>query len=186
MPHPLQVVATRLLVEPHRPFRTSRSGILSYRTLRAVARARLVCRPDPRYRLPAVGALRYTAVLGRRPYGTHTRMPEQNFLRSFFMILSFRLFDYPRFEPPRYRRNARSEDMTRIGADMWQVPRKFDEQEAGTQPETGYGHSGQLRFGIPEAPQGTLRQASRKRSRLGHGGGSLQRSASSTFNVRTK
>lgn len=77
------------------------------------------------------------AVMGRRPHGAHTRMPEQNFLRSFFMTLSFSLFNCPRFDPPRYPRNARSEDMERIGADMWRAFRKFDEQEAATQTETG-------------------------------------------------
>lgn len=72
----------------------------------------------------------------RPSYGTHDRVPKQSFLRSFFTALSFSPFDCPRFDPPRYRRNARSEEMTRIGADMWRAFREFDEQEAGPLPET--------------------------------------------------
>lgn len=89
------------------------------------------------HRLPAVCMLRHMGVTMRRPHGTHARVPEQDFLRSFFITLSFSPFDCPRFDPPRYRRSARSEDMTRIGADMWRAFRKFNEQEAGTHPETG-------------------------------------------------
>ena len=65
----------------------------------------------------------------RRRYALHVRVPDQSFMRAFFAGLAFSQFDCPRFDPPRYPRNARSEDMARIGADMWLAFRIFNEKE---------------------------------------------------------
>ena len=65
----------------------------------------------------------------RHPHALHARVPNQGFMRAFLAGLAFSQFSCPRFNPPRYPRNARSEDMSRIGADMWLAFRIFDEKD---------------------------------------------------------
>ena len=81
----------------------------------------------------------HMAPRARRPYVLHARVPGQSFMRAFFAGLAFSQFDHPRFDPPRYPRNARSEDMARIGADMWRAFRIFDEKEERALPGPGRG-----------------------------------------------
>lgn len=59
----------------------------------------------------------------------HARVPDQGFLRAFLGVLTWRCFVSPRFSPPRYPADARSQDMARIGADMYRSFQLFNEQE---------------------------------------------------------
>lgn len=63
----------------------------------------------------------------------HARVPDQGFLRALLGVLTGRAFVSTRFSPPRYPANARSEDMTRIGADMYRSFQLFNEREESTE-----------------------------------------------------
>lgn len=61
------------------------------------------------------------------PPSGHARVRNQSFVRALIGVLAGRTFVSPRFSPPRCPTDARSEDMARIGADMYRSFQLFTE-----------------------------------------------------------
>ena len=69
------------------------------------------------------------ALAVRRRYSPHARVPRPSFLRGLINGISIGYVVCPKVTLRRYPSDARSEDMVRIGADMYRAFEEFDGQE---------------------------------------------------------